>query len=356
MSADAIGSHDVVSFYSVGTALLRSRKRIGRWMFVGLIAGAVWGFTRPLVYKASASFVSQSGDTPRAGLAALAGQFGVSLPTDNQSVSPDFYARLLTSRDLLDRIARDTFFVVPELGSKPVSFIDLFEIKGASQRARYDEAVEFLGGKVAVSVSKPTGIIDVSLSTRWPTVSLAIVSQLISGVNDFNLHTRQGQASTERRFVEGRLALAADTLRAAENRMENFLAGNRQIVNSPELTFQRDRLQRDLSLQQQVYTTLAQSYEDLRMREVRDTPLITLVEAPAVPAQPEPRGRIKLLLLGLILGAFVGSFLVLVRTRFAGQGPADGLSAADEFDDEVSAFRHQLLGRTPWARRSAVRA
>jgi uncharacterized protein involved in exopolysaccharide biosynthesis len=54
--------------------------------------------------------------------------------------------------------------------------------------------------------------------------------------------------------------------------MQAFLQANRQWANSPDLTFQHDRLERDIALRQQVYTTLVQSFEQARISEVRDTP------------------------------------------------------------------------------------
>ncbi len=150
------------------------------------------------------------------------------------------------------------------------------------------------------------------MASRWPSVSLAISTALVTGVNDFNQRTRQGQAAAERKFVEGRLAIAGSDLRTAEDRLEGFLRTNRQFASSPDLTFQRDRLQRDLSLKQQVFNSLTQSYEEVRIREVRDTPVITVIEPPAVPTLPQPRGRLLTVLIGLILGGFVGWIIALV--------------------------------------------
>jgi uncharacterized protein involved in exopolysaccharide biosynthesis len=150
------------------------------------------------------------------------------------------------------------------------------------------------------------------VATRWPSVSLAIVDKLVDGVNAFNLRTRQGQAAAERKFVEGRLALASSELRAAEDRLERFLTANRQS-GSPELAFQRERLQRDVTSRQQLFTVLTQSYEEVRMREVRDTPAITMVEPPSVLTERQPLGRLKWVLFGLLLGAFLGGLGAFTR-------------------------------------------
>lgn len=94
--------------------------------------------------------------------------------------------------------------------------------------------------------------------------------------------------------------------------MGGFLSTNRQIGTSSELSFERERFQRDLTLRQQVFTSLTQAYEDVRIREVRDTPVITVFEPPAVPTQPAPRGRLKRVALGVMVGAFVGILLTIV--------------------------------------------
>ena len=51
---------------------------------------------------------------------------------------------------------------------------------------------------VRASLSKTTGIVELSVVTRWPSVSVSIANSLLIRVSEFNLHTRQGQAIVER--------------------------------------------------------------------------------------------------------------------------------------------------------------
>ena len=338
-----------LSMFVLGTTLLRSRWRIARWTILGAVLAALTVVTKPALFRASASFAPQGNDQSRAGLASLAGQFGLSLPSTGQTLSPDYYARLLRSRSLLRRIAADTF-VVAELGGRRVPFVELFEIDDPSPLRREDTAVLQLGQIVSASVVKTTGIVELSAATRWRSVSLAIVDALVAGVNEFNQRSRQVQAASERKFVEGRLAIADADLRSAENRLEAFLRGNRQFSNSPELALQRDRLQREVGQRQQVYTTLAQSYEEVRIREVRDTPVITVIEPPSAPALPEPRGRSKVVLLGIMLGGFIGMMIVLTsdmmaRRRASGDPEAAGFVGAFEAVKSDLGRPFRLLGR-----------
>jgi len=155
--------------------------------------------------------------------------------------------------------------------------------------------------------------VQLTVTTSWPSVSYALADRLIASVNKFNTQTRQSQASAERQFVQGRAREAEIALRDAEDRMQSFLQRNR-IVASPDLTFERDRLQREISLRQQAYTSLLQSQEEARIREVRDTPVITILEKPALPAVGEPRHSLSKGLMGALLGIILAVLFKAVGT------------------------------------------
>ena len=325
--------NDGMSLVAFGTTLLRSRRRIARWMVLGGAVTAATLLLKSPQYKASASFIPQETDVSRSGLASLVGQFGVSLPSGGQTVSPDFYAMLLKSRVLLAGVANDTF-LVPEHGNGRIAFADLFDVPEGSAQRREEQSIKLLDDVVTTSVVKTTGIVKLSVRTKWPSVSYAIARSLIDGVDLFNRRTRQGQAASERVFIENRLAAATADLRAAEDRLERFLIANRQFAASPVLTFQDERLQREVSVRQQVVNTLTQAYEEVRIREVRDTPLITVLEPPTVPAVPEPRGRLLRLLFGLLTGGVIGSMLAIAAASVARRDAAG--------DPEVKALMSTL--------------
>ena len=333
-----------ISLFVLGTAVLRSRRRVLRWALAGAAIAALLTYLRAPTYRASASFTPQGSDATRGGLASLASQFGVALPAGNQSVSPEFYSSLLRSRVLLLPVTRDTF-TVAELGGQRVPFVDLFELKGRSSASREDKALALLKRMVVPSVTRATGVVDVSVATKWRSVSLRIITRLIDGVNDFNERTRQGQAAAERKFVGERLTEATAELRVAEDRLETFLRGNRDFVGSPQLTMQRDRLQREVLWRQEVVTSLTQAHQDARIREVRDTPVITVIETPAVGADPVQSGRVLRVIAGFVLGAVVGTALVLFSALVA-RRRAEGNEEANEFFSALTEAKRQAT--RPW--------
>lgn len=341
---DAERQHeDDISVFALGTTLIRERWRIVRWMFYGGVLLALTGLLTPSHYKASASFVPQGTESSGSELASLAGQFGVSLPSGSQSLSPDFYKDLLTSDVLLRSVTRDTF-TVEELGGRRYSFLELFEVEGQSALQREEQGIRLLRGLVDASVVVTTGVVELSAETRWPGVSLGITEALVDAVNDFNRRMRQEQAAAERRFVEDRLAVVGAELRDAEERLQEFLKANRQYTNSPELAFQADRLEREIALRQQVFTSLTQTYEEVRVREVRDTPVITMIEVPVLPTLAEPRRTLLRGLLGLVVGGGIGVIGAFVSGMMA-RGRHDGDADVEEFRAALSDMRGELAGR-----------
>lgn len=318
MKADL--GEDEVSLEVILAMLLRWRRVLVAASLAGALAGAAFAVFAVRKYTTSAAFIPQSSDANLpGGLALAASQLGIQMPTPSNSWGPAVYTALLHERALLEPIALDTV-ALPEEGGRRVPVMDLLEIPASlSPPRRVERAVAKLTRIVDASEDKKIGGVRVEVRTAWPSVSFFVVDRLVRGVNRFNLETRKSQAAAERQFVEEQGAEALQALRAAEDQMQGFLQRNRAgLESSPDLMFQRDRLQREVNLRQSVYTSLMQNQQEARIREVRDTPVITVLEEPRVAATPSSRHTILKILLGAVAG-----FLLATMAALA----ADGLAA-----------------------------
>lgn len=343
-----------LSAFELGTILVRRRWRWTCWVVAGAALSVTTFVGKPPIYEATASFAPQGAkDAGRGGLAALAGQLGVSISSGNQS--PDFYASLLTLPSLLERAVQDTF-VVAELGGKRMAFDELFEIEGPNQERRVQQGEAVLADVISPTVTQITGVVQFTVRTKWRSVSLALAEKILDGVNQFNDRARQTSAGAERRFVEGRIAVANDELRVAEGRLSHFVSTNRQLsgTNAPDLVVERGRLERDVALHQSVYMSLKQSYEDNKLREVWDTPVITIVQPPWASTSPTPRGRVFRLVMGLLLGTVAGA-IVILASEIVSRRKKSGDPSAREFVEALHAARDQLLSILSLGRRGGSR-
>jgi uncharacterized protein involved in exopolysaccharide biosynthesis len=303
-----------VSLPWILAVILRDRRLIGWFVGIAFVIAVGVGLLKRATYSSTFSFLSRpADDQDRSGLANLAGQFGISLGALRGSAPPpQLYADLVLTRSMLLPIVSETL----SLGDgRRIAVPEFFGVKESNRAIAIENAMGHMRRRVVIpSVATfTTGVVTVTVRTESPEVSLQIARQLLDNVNRFPTTVRRSQAAEERRFTEGRLSDAKAALRSAEDALQRFLQSNRQYAGSPELTFQKERLDRDVALHQQVVSGLAQQYEDARIREVRDTPVLTVIDQPALAVLPDPRGRVLLVLVLTTVGFFAGTTFAIAR-------------------------------------------
>ena len=301
------GSEDV----SLDEVLALFRRHWRLMVQIGLaaaVAAGTYALVRPRTWRATASFMPQVDRPELSGLVGLAAQFGVQVPQANPANSPVFYMQLLQSREILQSAVASTYEVADADSMRKASLIDLFEVRGKTPELRTALAVDALQKRIGVMISRETGVVKLSVDSRSPTLSRDVAAKLIALVQDFNRERRAGQARAEREFAAARLTDAERELRAAEDAVRAFQSRNRDFRSSPFLQLDLERLQREVTRRQMVYNGLSQSFEQARLEEVRNTPVIAMVELPELPARPRPRGA--------LLSALV-AFLAVVAVLFA---------------------------------------
>lgn len=337
------------------TLLLRHRTLVVTVPAVVAVVFAAGALLVARTWTTRVSFLPTSSSTTTSALSGLAAQFGVTLPADQPGASPAFYADLVGSQRMLRLLVADRYAVTwrrpwwkgggTERREDPLWV--LLDLAEADDSARgMDEGIRYLGKHLQARTSRESGLVTVTAQMPSPELAAAVLAGMLTRVSDFNQKVRQSQASAERRFAETRVAEARVELRQAEDRLEAFLQRNRSFQNSPDLAFQHDRLSREVEMRQMVVTSLLQGYEQARIEEVRNTPLITIVDTPAPPVRPDSRGLllrvIAVYLVMAVLGlswAMLGQLLDSARTS----DPAAGLA----FDE--------ARARPTWVRRFFMR-
>jgi uncharacterized protein involved in exopolysaccharide biosynthesis len=177
---------------------------------------------------------------------------------------------------------------------------------------------------MTVDLNRENGIVSVGVRTPDPQVSLWINTSLLQLIDTYFGGIRRTRAGSERRFADEQRMIARREVRAAEEALDAFLRSNKNYSNSPTLTTEFERLSRETSLRQSVYSSLEQAFYKARLDEVRDTPTISVIEQPVKPAKPVSRFIALRLLFGLVLGAVVTALVLVAQVVLA---PAIGQPA-----------------------------
>jgi uncharacterized protein involved in exopolysaccharide biosynthesis len=286
--------------------LLRRRRFVLAIPFALATVTLVVALLLPRTYTTTLVFMPERPSAGRlGGLAGVASQLGLQLPFMDMGLSPLFYAELLRSQQFLGELAVSRF-AAPGDTARPL--MDFLKVRGETEALRQDKAADRLKRLLEITPDETVGLVRVRVKMRSAELAHGVGQRMVELINQFNGERRRTRAKAEREFADQRQEEALKDLREAEGRLLAFITQNRDMSGAPGLLAQRERLQREVSVRQALYQSLRQSYDQARLEEVRNTPTITVVEEPQLPARPDSRKLIQKLALALLVGLLLGSF------------------------------------------------
>jgi uncharacterized protein involved in exopolysaccharide biosynthesis len=277
-------------------------------------------------------------------LSGLARQIGINFGGEGSDV-PQFYMDLIKSRSILGEVAKKDYEMRTDSGVFRGNLIKLFGGSRLKLSQQGPFAVGKLKSQVDVNASPATGVITLRVRALTAGLAAQIASNILIQINTFNLNRRQQQAGAERAFVEKRQADALLELREAEGNLQSFLVQNRDFTRSPTLQIEYSRLTRTVEMRQSIYTALATSYEQAKIEEVRDLPVITVLAPPEVPLIPVSKSGVRKVIFALIMGLFIGAALAFAMAGLAAstRGHPNDVAEFDRLKEEtIDDLRH------PW--------
>lgn len=296
---------EAFSLTAVAVMLLRHIRLIVGIPTVLVLLAITAGVASPPSYVASSTFLPHGTKASGSDLESLASQFGVAIG-ESGSESLDFYVLLTKSRNIL----RDAVVAKYRTSDGEKTLLELYAGDESSVSA-LQPAMERLRREITVTPNLRAGVIALRTTASTPALAEQINRKILDLLGQFNLATRQSQAAAERKFVESRLRAAESDLMAAEADLQRFLVRNRQYANAPQLSLELDRHQQRVRLRQQLHSSLSQAYEQARIAEVRNTPVITIVEVPEGSAEGARRQLRRNVATAFLVGTFAALMIAL---------------------------------------------
>jgi len=330
-SDDEVPGGLTVSDLLIGVLL---RWRVVAWTVVtALVIATAALLLVPPVYRSRSSFVTSGGGLklPGAlgggGLAGLASQMGINAGAD-PSGSPDFYAQLIDSRELLTRLALSRF-ADPRSATPDDSatLLQILEIKKERQRAM-EIAVKRLGRMLSVGFDNKTNLVTITADAKWPDLSAAIANRAVALVSELNGEQRRSRAGARRSFMQERTDSAQRALDAAERQLREFYQTNRQWNTAPTLVYEEGRLRRQVEVANDMYLTVRREFETARIDEDNHVTLITVVDTAIPPRKSLWPAVVPALLVACVGGVLLGVMLSATLVVIADWARRDPLRAA----------------------------
>jgi len=216
-----------------------------RLLFVIGLASALVAYALTFLltpkYTSTATFVPQSSVSTPSNLLVrgIAQRAGVN--TGSMEESPEFYARLLTSRYVRTRVVCDSLQDGGTLLRNYYSLSNSQEDKAL--------AVRRIASSYRVSIDRIPGIVRIDVEMTSPLIARDVALKFLDIVNQYNSQRSRDLGREQEKFFGRRLEQAKESMLAAEDSLRDFLNQNRQI-DSPTLEFEKRRLERRLAIVQ----------------------------------------------------------------------------------------------------------
>ncbi len=352
---------DEVSLLDILLVLARNKTLIVRTVLVFTLLGVTYALLASEEYTSSAKVVREaqeggggSGGLPSGIPSGALSSFGINLGGSASGLTPVAFPEILESREVRLAVARDTFrfpdveqpMTFVEYANRPPGAVDLllkytlmlpFTVKdmigdalsggsgaGKNQVAGTEvgqlteeehRAVKAVGGKIASSIDKENGLMTVSVTAEGPQLASSVAESFL---NHFTTRVREIRTQKVRErldFVEGRFKEAKQELETAEEKLAQFSERN-QNPTTARLQFQRDRLQRQVSFKEQLYSNLQGQLTQTRLDLQRQQPVVTVVEEPVAPMFRSAPKRTLITVFSLMIGILFGLGTATVRGFF----------------------------------------
>jgi uncharacterized protein involved in exopolysaccharide biosynthesis len=262
-------------------------------------------------YTSTASILPSSNNNITSELKDLAagslGELGLGGVGQNTENTSALFPSILSSRRISDRILERNYSFYHN--SKPYS-MTLDEYVDAPN---HDKALKGLDKLVTVDVDRKTGIIMLSVTTRYPELSAAATHAYLEELDDYNIHHRQSAASENVKFTSRRLGEIRTELEQAEDTLRIFRDSNMNymVSNDPELQLELSRLQREVDIKSSLYLIMAQQNETARVEAAKDIPVIQVLDPGAVPIDKISPKR-SIILAGALIASLLFSFMLSI--------------------------------------------
>jgi uncharacterized protein involved in exopolysaccharide biosynthesis len=340
-----------VSLLDILLILARNKTLIVRTVLAFTLLGVTYSILAPLEYTSETKVVRESegkGPDLSGGLGGLAGGLAggaVSglLGGASSGLGPEAFPEVLKGRAVRLSVVRDTFRF-PD-AERPMTFVDyvnrppgpvgqvlnytlwlpwtLKDGLGSAISGRpvpagtteageplipseeEDEALEAISDMISSTVNEETGLIMISVTAGGPVLASDLAKSFLDHFTTRVREIRTEKVRERLEFVDGRFEEAEQELEQAEERLAQFLERN-QNPTTATLQFRRDRLQRQVSFKEQLYSELQSQLTQTRLDLQRRQPVVTVVEKPVPPVNRSAPRRTLIVVLCVFFGGFIG--------------------------------------------------
>lgn len=298
-------------------------------IFFILCGTAYFLFATPM-YRSSITLYSLTESGQSGSIGAMVKQFGVigssTISNSNYNIPDVVKSRTLSEKIMMHEWDIKEFETETTLANyfddltgdeKPEDVVTEEQINEWKKDKLHKYSKYFAKERISVSINPETNLITVNVDMEQPELARDISNFISVFVSNWVNENQRLSAQKNLDFVNGRLSVAESDLIKAENELKSFRETNRNVLNSPDLQLELQRLQRQVTIKQEVYLTLVKQKEIVQIEENRATDVVRIVDRAIREKKPFKPNKKIIIAVTFVMGILSGSFILITLYLFS---------------------------------------
>tara|TARA_Y100000768_G_scaffold521_1_gene406 strand:+ start:44738 stop:45907 length:1170 start_codon:yes stop_codon:yes gene_type:complete len=311
---------NTIDFKILFKVLIDSKNYIFFLTFLFCFAGTGSSFLFKKYYNADISLYPAKNDYSQGigQFQSLAANFGIKTANNDQKFNiPD----VVNSRLIANKAINEEW---ETKNGEPVTLLELWSINNTRSFFLFNKsnidtsviienAIKKFEEHIEVTEDKITGLIKISTTFQDPYIAANVANFIGDQVESYIQKENSAQSTKEKIFIFDRLTIVKKELEDSELELKAFKERNRGYEDSPELFMKFSQFFREVEAKKEVYLTLQQQLELARIEEVKQSPILHVLDYAVPPTKKSYPKRTTFLIVSLFLGFIVSSIQVIFR-------------------------------------------
>ncbi len=176
-----------------------------------------------------------------------------------------------------------------------------------------EKAIKRFEKHVQVSEDRVSRLIKISTSFQDPIVAASVANFIGREVEIYIQKENSAQSKKEKLFISERLSIVRKELKISELDLKDFKERNRGYEESPELFMIYSQLFRVVEAKKEVYLTLQKQLELARIEEVKQSPILHILDHAVAPIKKSSPNRRLFFIISAVFGFIFSSLRSVFR-------------------------------------------
>ncbi|MBI04411.1 MAG: hypothetical protein CMI96_01175 [Pelagibacteraceae bacterium] len=249
----------------------------------------------------------------------VAKQYGLNLGSRVGAVeslaSATMFPSIIKSKKLAEKLLYKNIKISTSEYSRPLIFY-LQNTQPASDTLQWTDGqikrgLNEISKMISIGKDRKSSLLNLSVSAYDPLLASELSAKILNVLREIVEEYKFSKVKEKKVFIEGRIVEIKKELVEIEESLKDFRDRNRNIMSSPALLLEQERIARDLTVSTEVYVTLKSQYEMVRIEEASKSSIFQILDAPTRPDYPISPRPLYQIFMSIFLGyTFTVIFLI----------------------------------------------